>query len=41
MLAERKFNIVIINNKKGNGAGLAEQYDKSVSYSGKRIIIKL
>ena len=41
MLANRKFNIVLVNKSKGAGSGLLEKYDQSVSYSGKKVIVNL
>ncbi|MEO6232551.1 MAG: glycoside hydrolase family 31 protein [Ferruginibacter sp.] len=41
MLNERKFNIVIAGQGKGIGFNNGEKYDKTVSYSGKKVEIKL
>lgn len=41
ILNGRTFNIIVVGNNKGNGADLAEKYDKSVSYSGKKVIVNL
>jgi alpha-D-xyloside xylohydrolase len=41
MLAERKFNIVLVNKTKGTGINLVEKYDKTINYSGKKMVIKL
>jgi alpha-D-xyloside xylohydrolase len=39
MLNDRTFNIVFVGEGKGNSAGLTARYDKTVNYSGKKIII--
>jgi alpha-D-xyloside xylohydrolase len=41
MLAERKFNIVLVGKNKGIGDGTTDKFDKVVSYSGKRMVVKL
>jgi len=41
MIKSRRFNIVIVGKGKGVGAGLIENYDKEVSYSGKKVIIRM
>lgn len=41
MLAERKFNIILVAKNKGAGVDVVEKYDKEVSYSGKKIVINL
>ena len=40
MLTERKFNIVLVGNGKGVGIDLAKKYDKEVTYSGKKTVVK-
>jgi alpha-D-xyloside xylohydrolase len=40
MLAERKFNIIIVTNGKGVGHNLVDQPDKAVTYTGKKLAIK-
>jgi len=37
MLAERKFNIVIVTSVKNNG----DKNSKTVTYTGKKVVIKL
>jgi alpha-D-xyloside xylohydrolase len=39
MVKSRKFNIVIVGKSKGVGTELIENYDKVVSYTGKKVII--
>jgi len=41
MLSERKFNIVIINKNKGAESPGIKKYNKSVSYTGKSVLVKL
>jgi alpha-D-xyloside xylohydrolase len=41
MLAERKFNIVLVDKIKGTGMKVAEKYDSVVTYDGKKVAIKL
>lgn len=41
MLAERKFNIVLINKNKPAGYNSSVKFDKEVKYSGKKIALKL
>ncbi|WP_291862835.1 TIM-barrel domain-containing protein, partial [Marinilabilia sp.] len=41
MLQERKFNIIKVSLGKGAGQRTTEKYDKTVSYAGKRINVKL
>ncbi|HEY5368440.1 MAG TPA: TIM-barrel domain-containing protein [Hanamia sp.] len=41
MLAERKFNILVVTKNKDTGANLAAKYDKVVNYNGGKAIIKL
>ena len=41
MLEERKFNIVRVTTNKGIGTSVDEQYDKVVTYSGKKVVVKL
>ena len=40
MLNERKFNILLVSKNKGTG-GIIEKYDSVVTYSGKKMVIKL
>jgi len=40
-LKERKFNIVLVKKNKGEGTYIPEQYDKVVTYTGKKSVIKL
>jgi alpha-D-xyloside xylohydrolase len=41
MLSERNFNIVKVANNKATGMGKVETFDKVVSYTGKKVEIKL
>jgi len=41
MLAERKFNIVVVKKAKAIGANSSETPDKVVNYNGKKVVIKL
>jgi alpha-D-xyloside xylohydrolase len=41
MPAERKFNIVRVDKNKGAGTDVVEKYDSSVSYLGKKVVVKL
>jgi len=41
MLAERKFNIVLVSKNKGIGMDKVEKFDKEVVYSGKKSVVKL
>jgi alpha-D-xyloside xylohydrolase len=41
MIVTRNFNIVLVNKNKGNGVSTIEKFDKSVSYTGKKVSIEL
>ena len=41
MVAERKFNIVRVNDDHGAGINLAEKFEKEVTYSGEKTVINL
>jgi len=41
MLAERKFNIVLVSKNKGTGMDKVEKFDKEVTYAGKKSVVKL
>ena len=41
MLAERKFNIVLVSKNKGAGMDKVEKFDKEVVYAGKKSVVKL
>ena len=41
MLAERKFNIVVVAKNKGIGSENTIKYDKVVNFNGKKVVIKL
>ena len=41
ILAERKFNIVLISKNKGTGLSKVETFDKEVLYAGKKVVVKL
>jgi len=40
MLAERKFNIVMVDLNKGAGLDKTEKSDKVVAYKGKKVVVK-
>lgn len=41
MLKERKFNIVLVEKSKGGGTYSPEKYDKTVKYTGKKLVVRL
>jgi alpha-D-xyloside xylohydrolase len=41
MSAERKFNIISVAKNKGLGLDVAEKFDKEVTYTGKKVVVKL
>jgi len=41
MPAERKFNIIYVAKNKGLGLDVAEKFDKEVTYTGKKVVVKL
>jgi alpha-D-xyloside xylohydrolase len=41
MLAGRKFNIVRVTKNKGNGTDTVEKPDKEVTYTGKKMVVKM
>jgi len=41
MIAERKFNIVLVDKSKGLGMNVVEKFDNVVTYDGKKVVIKL
>jgi len=41
MLNERKFNIVLVKPGVGTGVEISTKFDKSVTYSGKKIMVKI
>jgi alpha-D-xyloside xylohydrolase len=41
MLSERRFRIVRVDKNKGTGMDVIEKYDKVITYSGKKAVIKL
>jgi alpha-D-xyloside xylohydrolase len=41
MLKERKFNIVKVSKNKGTGLESVEKFDNVVSYTGKKLVVKL
>jgi alpha-D-xyloside xylohydrolase len=41
MLDSRKFNIVMVNTNKGGGENLVSQPDKVITYTGKKVVVKL
>lgn len=40
MLQNRTFNIVFVDRKHGNGVAGSKKFDKTISYSGKKIIVR-
>ncbi len=41
MLAEHKFNIVLVSEDKGAGMETYENYDKEITYKGNKMVVKL
>jgi len=41
MLAERKFNIVLVSKSKGIGSHAETTFDKEVNYNGEKVVVKL
>jgi alpha-D-xyloside xylohydrolase len=41
MLKERQFNIIVVGKNKGTGTGVVEKYDNVVTYTGKKMTVKL
>src|SRR3989339_696070 len=41
MLAERKFNIVLVSKSKGIGSHAGTTFDKEVNYNGEKVVVKL
>jgi alpha-D-xyloside xylohydrolase len=41
MIEERKFHIIYVSKNKGLGMDVAEKYDKEVTYTGKKVVVKL
>jgi hypothetical protein len=41
MISKRKFNITVVNEKKGIGTAKDAKPDKVVSYTGEKIVIAL
>jgi alpha-D-xyloside xylohydrolase len=41
MIKVRKFNIILVSENKGKGTNITEKYDYTISYSGKKVIVKL
>jgi alpha-D-xyloside xylohydrolase len=41
MLNERKFNIVYVSKDKGTGMNKVERFDKELTYTGKKVVVKL
>ncbi|HEY4789467.1 MAG TPA: TIM-barrel domain-containing protein [Bacteroidales bacterium] len=41
MLAQRKFNIICVTKNKGIGMEAVENYDKVLTYTGKKVLVKL
>jgi len=41
MLNERKFNVVLVKTGVGTGVEISTKFDKSVTYSGKKILVKI
>ncbi|MCG6958416.1 DUF5110 domain-containing protein, partial [bacterium BMS3Abin03] len=41
MLIERRFNIVAVGKNKGVGTNSVDNFDKMITYKGKKVIVKL
>jgi alpha-D-xyloside xylohydrolase len=41
MLKERQFNIIVVGKNKGTGTSVVEKYDNVVTYTGKKMTVKL
>jgi alpha-D-xyloside xylohydrolase len=41
MIGDRKFNVVLVTSNKGGGDSLVNQPDKVISYTGKKLTVKL
>jgi len=41
MIAQRKFNIVKVSKNNGVGMGKVKQYDKVITYNGKKVVVQL
>jgi alpha-D-xyloside xylohydrolase len=41
MIKERKFNIILVSENRGTGTGIIEKYDNVVTYSGKKVVVRL
>jgi len=41
MPAERKFNIIYVAKNKALGLDVAEKVDKELTYTGKKVVVKL
>ncbi len=41
MIANKNFNIVLVNENKGTGVAISDHADKNVSYTGKKLQVKL
>ena len=41
MLQTRTFNIVVVNETKGTGIETSKTFDKTVTYNGKKVVVKL
>ena len=41
MITERKFNIVLVTKDKGTGMETTENPDKVITYTGKKVTVKL
>ena len=41
MIAERKFNLVLVDETKGTGIESSGKFDKTVTYSGKKMAVRL
>ena len=40
MVVKRNFNIVLVSENKGTGIDVTEEFDKVVSYTGKKMVVK-
>jgi alpha-D-xyloside xylohydrolase len=41
MIKQRTFNIILVSENKGKGTNIVDNYDRVVTYSGKKVIVKL
>jgi len=41
MIKNRTFNIVLVDNKNGKGVTITSKFNKTITYNGKAISVKL